>query len=506
MSAGGLLQLVAIDIGGLNNNELLYNNNAMDIITYECAEPIRFDRTNSFIIVRSCDVIKSIYFTFKMAPLPPGWIYKNKWLNEAFERIELVIGGYSSVKYVKETERMLNLILQSNSTLNKHLMFDYTLEERRVKSLQPHEVTFEFNIKDTFSTGLPLVTLTYNEVRVNFTLGYFTNCIECDEGGVAPNTPWHMITPAANYLIDCKAQIVGLQLQPNPRTLLVETPQYINSIQHQMASINVDSTETHFNVQQMGRCSAMHIHITNTDGSEIERPVLDSLRVVMNGIDRFNISGFQSRHLMPSFLPYQTRDNTESQNLYCISYHSETYGGRVSDLEIPRFRENSLNHSRIDAEQLIFTYNGSSTLPSRIKITIMHRVQNEFRIFNGTAQGFRYDYREPSISVRQEPVHRVVQPLQQFIPTVINAFQPDNDMDIFIPPDAMCVITLVQIGENADIVRCEQCHNSCLMEAMNEWFKVSKTCPHCRASSRDYAMYICGKSKGNAPLEPHTTF
>lgn len=494
MSGGAVLQLVANDIGDPDSNELLYNNSAMEIITYECAEPIRFDRTNSFIIVRSCDVIKSIYFTFKMAPLPVGWIYKNKWLNEAFERIELNIGGYSSVKYVKETERMLNLILPSNTAMNKHLTFDYTLEERRTKSLQPHEVMFEFNIKDTFPTGLPLATLTYNDVRVNFTLGDFTDCIECDEDGVPPNTPWHMITPEANYLIDCKAQSVGLQLQPNPRSFLAETPNHIfNSIQHQMASITVDSNETHFNIQQMGRCSAMHIHITNADGSEIETPLLASLRVVMSGIDRFNISGFQSRHLMPSFLPYSTRDNTESQNLYCISYHSETYG--VSNGEIPRFRENSLNHSRIVSEQLKFTYNDSSTLPPRIKITIMHRIQNEFRIFNGTAQGFKYDYREPSISVVQEPVHRVVQPLQQFIPTVINTFQPDNDMDIFIPSDAMCVITLVKIGENADIVRCEQCHNSCLMEAMNEWFKVSKTCPHCRAASRDYAIFFSGKSK-----------
>ena len=488
MSAGGILQLVTIDIGEAN-----INNNAMEIITYECAEPIRFDRTNSFIIVCSCDVIKSIYFTFKMAPLPVGWIYKNKWLNEAFERIELNIGGYSSVKYVKETERMLNLILPSNTAMNKHLTFDYTLEERRTKSLQPHEVMFEFNIKDTFPTGLPLATLTY-DVRVNFTLGDFTNCIECDEDGVPPNTPWHMITPEANYLIDCKAQSVGLQLQLNPRSFLAETPNHIfNSIQRQMASITVDSNETYFSIQQLGRCSAMHIHITNADGSEIERPVLDSLQVVMNGIERFNISGFQSRHFMSSFLPYSTRDNTESQNLYCISYHSETYG--VSDGEIPRFRENSLNHSRIDSEQLIFTYNDSSTLPARIKITIMHRVQNEFRIFNGTAQGFSYDYREPSISVAQEHVHRVVQPLQQFIPTVINTFQPDNDMLLIIPPDAVCVITLEPIGENVDIVRCVQCHKSCLMEAMNEWFKVSKTCPHCRAASRDYAIFFSGKSK-----------
>ena len=68
-------------------------------------------------------------------------------------------------------------------------------------------------------------------------------------------------------------------------------------------------------------------------------------------------------------------------------------------------------------------------------------------------------------------------------------------MLLIIPPDAVCVITLEPIGENVDIVRCVQCHKSCLMEAMNEWFKVSKTCPHCRAASRDYAIFFSGKSK-----------
>ena len=68
-------------------------------------------------------------------------------------------------------------------------------------------------------------------------------------------------------------------------------------------------------------------------------------------------------------------------------------------------------------------------------------------------------------------------------------------MSILITPDDTCVITLESIEENANIVRCEQCYKSCLMTSMNEWFKVSKSCPHCRASMSEYAMYICGKAK-----------
>jgi hypothetical protein len=121
-----------------------------------------------------------------------------------------------------------------------------------------------------------------------------------------------------------------------------------------MASVISNSTDTHFNIRQWGRCSSAYIHITNEDGSEIERQVLDRLRILMNGIERFNVSGYQSRHLMPSFLPYPTRDNSESQNLYYISYYSDTYGEIPSDIIR---RENGLNHNRIDSEQFIFSYN-----------------------------------------------------------------------------------------------------------------------------------------------------
>ena len=48
------------------------------------------------------------------------------------------------------------------------------------------------------------------------------------------------------------------------------------------------------------------------------------------------------------------------------------------------------------------------------------------------------------------------------------------------------------IEANNDIVQCNQCRKICMMEAMNEWFKTSKTCPHCRASHN--GAFICGKA------------
>ena len=88
--SGALMQVVA----NAGNPHRLHYNSAMNIITHDCTfTPIRFATNNSFIIHRGCDVIKSIFFKFKMAALPAGWLYKNKWTTHAFESIELRLAG-----------------------------------------------------------------------------------------------------------------------------------------------------------------------------------------------------------------------------------------------------------------------------------------------------------------------------------------------------------------------------------------------------------------------------
>jgi hypothetical protein len=85
------------------------------------------------------------------------------------------------------------------------------------------------------------------------------------------------------------------------------------------------------------------------------------------------------------------------------------------------------------------------------------------------------------------------------VPTVISTtavsiytFMPcDTPIPIW-PDDNMCIITLEPILENADVVQCQRCKKLCLLEAMNEWFKVAKNCPHCRAPS-DRVEFIVGK-------------
>jgi hypothetical protein len=506
--SGALMQVVA-------NNGIphrLHNNSAMNIITHECTfTPIRFATNNSFVIRRSCDVIKSIFFKFKMAALPAGWLYKNKWTSRAFESIELKIGGQTILKYDRERMRLMNLIFPDDMRANsQHLTFDYSLTERMGISLEPHETMFEFDIKNVFGeNGIPLIALLHHAVSVNFTLGDFADCIESYEGDDVP-------LPATNYILECVPQSVGIFMDSEPRRALVQMDHRLNTIHYQVGTIVVNSQETCFRIGENGICSCDYIHITNEDGSEIDRQVLDSIEIEINGASRFDLSGFQSRHLMADYLPHLVRDNSNSQNLYYIAYNPPPQFSTLPLEPLATLNVFGLNLNRIDTHFMTLTYNPVVPLPPRIKITIMRRIHNVFRIGNGTSD-YGDEYRDrlhirtatrrgvlnevPSNVPVPVPVPAVPVPAVP-VPAVISAtavsiytFMPcDTPIPISPSPyDNICVITLELIFENMDIVQCQQCRKLSMLEAINEWFNVSKTCPHCRASQSGVG-FISGKA------------
>ena len=503
--SGALMQVVA----NAGNPHRLHNNSAMNIITHDCTfTSIRFATNNSFIIHRGCDVIKSIFFKFKMAALPAGWLYKNKWTTHAFESIELKIGEQTVLKYDRERLRLMNLIFPDDMRANsEHLTFDYSLTERMDLSLEPHETMFELDIRDVFNTnGIPIIALQYDSVSVNFTLGDFTDCVESYEGDDVP-------LPATNYILECVPQSVGIWMDLDTRRALVQMNHRLNTIHYELGTIVVNSQETCFTMGEAGICSSEYLHITNEDGSEIDRQVLDSIKIELNRESRFEISGFQSRHFMADYLPHPVRDNSTSQNLYYIAYNPPP---QFSTLPLEPLASDTvfgLNLNRIDTNHMILTYNPHVPLPPRIKITIMRRLHNVFRIGNG-GSGYDSAYRN-RLYIRTANRRRVLNevpvsavPVPSNVPMVVSANAISiyantfiaGDTFITIPPDdTMCVITLEPILENADVVQCQQCKKLCLLAAMNEWFKITKNCPHCRAHS-DRVEFIVGKGNMSADI------
>uniref|UniRef100_A0A6C0HHU5 Major capsid protein N-terminal domain-containing protein n=1 Tax=viral metagenome TaxID=1070528 RepID=A0A6C0HHU5_9ZZZZ len=501
--SGALMQVV----GNAGIPHRLHNNSAMNIISHDCTfTPIRFATNNSFAITRSCDVIKSIFFKFKMAALPGGWIYKNKWTSRAFESIELKIGGSTVLKYDKERLRLMNLIFPDDMRANsRHLTFDYSLSERMDISLELHETMFEFDIKDVFNTdGIPLFALQYHDVSVTFTLGDFAECIEYYHEDDVP-----ALSATDNYILECVPQSIGIFMDMEPRRALAEMQHTFNTIHYEFGTIIVNNDETCFRMGEDGICSSEYLHITNEDGSEIDGQVLDSIEINLNRQSRFYLSGFQSRHFMADYLPHPVRDNSTSQNLYYISYSPPPQFSTIPLEPLATASVFGLNLNRIDTHHMILTYNPHMPLPPRIKITIMRRIHNVFRIGNGTSD-YAAEY-SPTIPLvvgranRREVRNEVPAPVPVPVPVPSVAVISANAISIYantfvscdtiipIPSDDnWCVITLEPILENTDVVQCQQCKKLCLLEAMNEWFNVQKSCPHCRASS-DRVEFIVGK-------------
>ena len=207
---------------------------------------------------------------------------------------------------------------------------------------------------------------------------------------------------------------------------------------------------------------------------------------------------------MADYLPHPVRDNSTSQNLYYIAYNPPP---QFSTLPLGPLASDTvfgLNLNRIDTNHMILTYN--THVPPRIKITIMRRLHNVFRIGSGIS-GYDSEYRDRldiRTADRRTDSLPVAMPNAHYLPSPSPSTSTSSIVDVvlFVPSDTIitiplddnfCVITLEPIEENADIVQCQECRKLSLMSAMNEWFKVSKTCPHCRVSGG--SAFIAGKGR-----------
>ena len=478
MSQGAIAQLVAN-----------ISDNAMTIITHtlNSPTPVKFNQeAHRFIIARECDIIKTIFFTFKMAPLPAGWIYKKCWIKHAFEHLELGIGGRRVIYQTDQHSRLSELIFPPKSHASRDMSFDYTVEERRRKSLRMHEIIYEFDIKDVFGDmGISLIALSFAEVAVFFRLGSLLDCLERDPAVEA----LHFLPAGFNPIMEFLPQSVGLCLDHNSRDLVAQRSHHQNSIIYSLSNIKTTerSEQQSFCIRHTGICSASYIHITNEDGSEIDEQVLSKIEIGLSGITIFSLTGFQSRHQVRGWLPHLTQDNILSQNLYYISYHASPYLRSAAGADQG---ESGINLTRIDRHQLSFIFDWSVYVPPHIKITIMHRMQNMFAVQRGIG-GYREEVSIPVII--QEGTSRLTrQPIHSTV-VAHSIFRGSKTPVYFSDAEGMCVITMEPIAKDTDVVQCQQCMQLAALEAMKEWFSRSKTCPCCRAKYPE-VQFLAGKA------------
>ncbi len=469
---------------------------------------LQWDSTKSFELLRLGDLVKKFYVNLKVGPAPTGYRWKRCWPFYFVKNLELNIGGQTLWKTNTSQLRMEHMIhglktspdwlqqrpgtpLESLVT-SPEKIFDYGDDERTQKSMEAHEICFEpLNLAELIKNnnyGILLICLAFNTVNVKLTSGSLIDCLEPigDSNGNV-NCP----------ILKCEILNDYVFLDTNERRQMAQTHHEFRSTHMKYASEVFEPRErvvqTWIDAQHI--CSAAYLWITDENNNELPSQVVDRLEIRFNDEVRQELTGYQSRFVVRDNLPHPTLANNKSQNLYYISY----YPGRVEE----NGAEQGANFSRLDAYKLSLILNSVNT--QRIKLHMIHRVQNQLRILQGMA-GLAHPTHDFSFLQNAPP--RVIPPSHFVVQVPPQPPQPpvfeNTDQLIDIQGDeTACMITFRDFNEGDVVQQCLGCKKVFSSDALDTWFSHpnnvgSKKCVHCRQS---YSVTTFRKGKAHIVQE-----
>ncbi len=164
-------------------------------------------------------------------------------------------------------------------------------------------------------------------------------------------------------------------------------------------------------------CPAMYIYITDIHNREIPISLIDKITFKINGFNRHELTGFQSKHLNRRYLPHMTKENNQSKNLYYLSFFSSSHvkDGHIRTLRkgfeqekdaistnifpSDQINDTNLSFNRIDTAELSLQFKVNKATKGRIvNIYIVYQAYNWIRYFNHT-MFMLYDHTiDPEIS------------------------------------------------------------------------------------------------------------
>ena len=306
------------------------------------------------------DVLKSVHFRIKAAALPPGWVYKNQWVDRAFKSLTL---ESRSIPFIQTTQTQLRMRRLIWPLPDKNMSFDFTLEERRAKSLAPHETIYEFE-------AIREATIISNYLgmsRLIVTLNSVYDCIEADPG-FCPTPP---IPADYNPIIEFDPYYTQLIVNNSALPCLTDEYRSKNLNKKNRDSVVYQSCDTTlvlapqetFSINQRGHCTVVYMYVTAADGGEIPYQAINSIRVNAHGVNLYELSGFQARHMTRQLLPHASVSNDRSHNMYYLPYCSQ-----FADID-----DGFLNLNIITNYRVIIKC-AESIINTEVKITFMHRI------------------------------------------------------------------------------------------------------------------------------------
>lgn len=477
-----LIQLVAVgqqDIHLQNKASQQYINLRPGLVLAGWDKPLEYT------LERHGDTVTKLYFKSKVGAAPEGYRWKNCWPLHFLKKLTVSIGGqiiWSTntdalrMKYLIDGLRSANHWASPTTPIEDlktppECLFDYSEAERTRLSREPHEVFFEPLSLDELIQNkykLPLVKLAFHEVRVNIETGKMEDCLEpIEQPARAPP-----LVADDTLLQHCGFSGLYTFLDTEERRVLAqqnietETKHY----GHCSSAFEVPPTRNlEVDLIADTLASAAYIWITDTEGNEIPRQVVDEMKIMFNGNQRETLTGFQSRTAVRQTLPHPTLPNTRSQNLYYISY----FDGRIE----PNGLEQGANLRRLDDYSIKFQF--TEGVPQNIKINVIHRGQNTLRFMHGMA-GLRFVDGGYTIRLYVRQARAVRHP-----PNVIQEIEftnTDQLIDI-LEDEKACMITYVPFKENDVVQKCNTCKKVFDSTSLDNWMKTrgsNRKCIHCQ--------------------------
>ena len=440
MSEGALVQLVTQGTGQTSQNY------AADSIVPIGSKFTQFDSSQRIVVSRQGDITEDFFMEFSVKALPEGYRWR-QWAPRRFvARTELLIGGNVIDSRTAEGY-MMGLFL------SKQGLF----QESEMEYLDPTR-DHTFLLPLAAPQDIPLVALQYHEVAYTIHLNRLEELIETTLPIMCPNP-----------LKSAQLYIMYRYLDTNERRTAARNAHDLTIISRQTCteSFPVNDGHLHFMYNMGGVTTATLIHIAAEDGSEFSDSVLTNVKMILNGVERWNLTNSLARvyhrELFAKTIGHQyewrMRETPLTKNLYFMVHAT----GRLDNEN----RLQGLNASRI--ETIAFDLQFQPSAPSRVRITIFNEISNILMIRSGLG-GLKYQPEEHSFGSR---------------PQSVSGWEMiASGGTVTVSAGDVCPITMEPFQKGQTAVQCMHCKNYFTESAMKKWLgnegAKRSNCPCCR--------------------------
>lgn len=406
--SGGLLQLAAYgqqDLYISGNPEItffkiLYRRHthfSIESVEHAFNSEADFGKIVSATIARgNGDLINRVYLRVTLPALLQNqdgatWQgYVNSLGHNLIKTVDLKIGGQLIERHYGEWMEMWSeLCLDDNQRRNYNQMIGKYESDSSLETNATAQKTYNIPLLFWFcrnpGLSLPLIALTQHEIEIKIEFRALTEMVKSD---ISITSPKDSAGNTASF-VDSSLYVDYVYLDDDERRIFAQKPHeyLIEQIQYQGAK-NIDAAisndrvrfsfnnpvkeivwgiTTDTNLTTNTVTGNNHLNFSSTSGSD----TFSTMKLQFNGGDRFSV---RNADYFRTVQPYQHHTGAPRKYIYCYSFALKPEEHQPSG---------SVNMSRLDNSDLIFTFTSGDVVASKLKLFAVS--YNVLRVVSGTA-------------------------------------------------------------------------------------------------------------------------